>query len=84
MPIGAPLALVPFAGKGEIVTLLPQAELGPQEVDEILGSGILLQIALTLRCDTTRMVGLQTGNRDFDESYGDNHVLFFQFKPLMW
>ena len=58
MPIGAPLALVPFAGRGEIVTLIPQAELGPQEVDEILGAGILLQIALTLKCDTTRMVGL--------------------------
>ena len=30
------------------------------------------------------MIGLQTGNRDFDESYGDNHVLYFQFNPLMW
>ena len=58
LPIGPPFAVVPHAGKQEIVTLCPQSELGPLECDEILDSPILLQIALTLRCDTSRLVAL--------------------------
>ena len=42
---------------------------------------MLLQIALTLRCDTTRVCGLQSGCREYDDVYNTNHLLTFQWNP---
>ena len=42
---------------------------------------MLLQIALTLRCDTTRVCGLQSGCREYDDTYNTNHLLMFQWNP---
>ena len=82
--MGPALAIVPLQGDIEIVTLYPNAELGPVESEYCLMKPILLQIALTLRCDTTRVLGLQHGTRSFDSGYEANHILCFQYNPVIW
>ena len=41
-----------------------------------------LMISLTLRCDTTRVLGLQSETRLFDGEYNANHLLYFHYNSV--
>ena len=82
MPVATPFATLQVQNKLVNVAMVPKAQFNGEEIENFAANPLLLDIALTLRADTTRVAVSTTGVISPTKEIGCyNHVVVFQYSP---